>query len=184
MEKRGLAYGIWQGPIGCLGLVAEGEQLLEIVSAPAVDAVRERIAGRYPQAKAQTARVIAEALRQLDDYFHGRRRSFDLPLALDHLPPFTARVLRTLAQLPFGATTTYGELAAAAGSPGAARAVGRAMATNPFPVVIPCHRVLGAGGRLGGYSGGEGVATKEWLLRFEGGNYPRPLDFPPTLTNG
>lgn len=167
VEKKVLAYGIWQGPIGCFGLVAEGEYLLEIVSAPAADAVLERISRLYPQAKAQTAGVIADALQQLDDYFRGRLRHFDLPLKMDHLPPFTAKVLRILAQVPYGATLTYGELAALAGAPQAARAVGRAMATNPFPVVIPCHRVLGAGGKMTGYSGGEGIATKEWLLRFE-----------------
>lgn len=167
MEKRVITYGIWQGPIGCVGLVAEGELLLEIVSAPAADAVLERIAQRYPQAKAQTAGVIADALQQLDEYFHGRLRHFDLPLKMDHLPPFTAKVLRILTQVPYGTTLTYGELAALAGAPRAARAVGRAMAVNPFPIVIPCHRVLGASGKLTGYSGGEGVATKEWLLHFE-----------------
>jgi methylated-DNA-[protein]-cysteine S-methyltransferase len=165
--ERVLAYGIWHGPTGCLGLVAEGERLLEIVSEPAADAVLEQIARRYPQARVQAAGVIAEALQQLDDYFHGRRRHFDLPLKMDRLPPFTAKVLRILAQVPYGTTLTYGELAALAGAPHAARAVGRAMATNPFPIVIPCHRVLVAGGRLGGYSGGGGIVTKEWLLRFE-----------------
>jgi methylated-DNA-[protein]-cysteine S-methyltransferase len=106
----------------------------------------------------------------LDDYFHGRRRNFELPLAMDTLTPFTTRVLRTLAQVKYGSTLTYGELAALAGFPSAARAVGRAMATNPFPIIIPCHRVLGAGGKMTGYSGGEGIATKQWLLRFEAGN--------------
>lgn len=170
MEKRVLAYGIWQGPIGCIGLVADGEHLLEVVSAPAADAVLERISRSYPQAKEQTAGVIADAIQQLDAYFRGRLRHFDLPLKMDHLPPFMAKVLRILAQVPYGTTLTYGELAALAGSPRAARAVGRAMATNPFSVVIPCHRVLGAGSKMTGYSGGEGIATKEWLLRFEAEN--------------
>lgn len=79
------------------------------------------------------------------------------------------RVLQTLQGIPFGATTSYGQLAMMAGHPGAARAVGGVMAANPFPLIIPCHRVLGAGGKLGGYSGGKGVATKKWLLAFEQG---------------
>lgn len=167
MLETGLAYHLWQAPIGWLGLVCGKERLVEIVSEPQATAVRERIARLCPEAPAQCSAVCAEAVRQLDDYFHGRRRCFELPLALDTLTPFTARVLHTLAQVPFGSTLTYGELAVLAGFPRAARAVGRVMATNPFPIIIPCHRVLGAGGKMTGYSGGEGIATKQWLLRFE-----------------
>ncbi len=169
MEKA-YAYGLWRSPIGWFGLVAGNGSLLEIFSAPEVSEVLERIARRYPEARADDTEVIADTIRQLDDYFHGRRRNFDLPLAMDTLTPFTARVLRTLAAVPYGSTLTYGELAALAGFPRAARAVGRTMAVNPFPIVIPCHRVLGAGGSMTGYSGGEGIATKQWLLRLEDEN--------------
>jgi methylated-DNA-[protein]-cysteine S-methyltransferase len=167
MLEIGFAYHLWQAPIGWLGLVCGRGRLVEIVSEPHAAAVRERIERLYPEAQALCPSVCAEAVRQLDDYFRGRRRRFELHLAMDILTPFTARVLRTLAQVPFGSTLTYGELAVLAGFPRAARAVGRVMATNPFPIIIPCHRVLGAGGKLTGYSGGEGVVTKQWLLRFE-----------------
>lgn len=168
--KGKLICGLWEGPVGCLGLVARAGRLCEIVSAAAPDVVLEQIAKAYPQATVGETDVIDEARRQLEDYFHGRRRQFDLPLDTEKLSPFTAKVLRILEQVPYGTTLTYGELAVLAGSPRAARAVGRTMATNPFPIVIPCHRVLGSGGKMTGYSGGEGIATKAWLLRFEAKN--------------
>ncbi|AAS95271.1 methylated-DNA--[protein]-cysteine S-methyltransferase [Nitratidesulfovibrio vulgaris] len=91
-----------------------------------------------------------------------------LPLAWDRVTPFRRRVLQALvADVPAGAVTTYGDLAARAGSPDAARAVGGAMANNPWPLLIPCHRVLGGGGRLGGFSGA-GLPMKRWLLDHEG----------------
>jgi methylated-DNA-[protein]-cysteine S-methyltransferase len=116
---------------------------------------------------AADAEVLRDSERQLNEYFAGHRRGFDVPLDLSACPPFTLRVLTALRAVPFGTTLSYGELAARAGAPRAARAVGRAMAANPLPIVIPCHRVLAANGQLGGYSGGEGVPTKEWLLAFE-----------------
>ena len=90
----------------------------------------------------------------------------DLPVDLTGLPPFAARVLAACREIPCGHTMTYGALAAAVGAPGAARAVGQVMARNPVPLVIPCHRVLGAGGRLTGFSGG--LAWKRALLAHEG----------------
>ena len=114
--------------------------------------------------------VLARAARQLQEYFTGHRRNFDLPLALPAGSPFRQRVYRLLCRVPYAGTLTYGELAAQAGSPGAARAVGQVMASNPLPIVVPCHRVIAAAGGLGGYSGGEGLPTKAWLLAFERGN--------------
>lgn len=115
--------------------------------------------------------VLVQTQEQLQQYFAGRRRCFHLPIDLSGLPAFTRRVLEILQAVPFGASITYGELAARAGTPGAARAVGQAMAANPLPIIIPCHRVLAVGGKLGGYSGGGGVNTKAWLLRFEQDNH-------------
>ncbi len=108
--------------------------------------------------------MLAEAVKQLDAYFDGRLRAFDLPLT----PAGTAfqRTVWTLIRdIPHGATRTYGEFARALGT--APRPVGGACGRNPIPIVIPCHRVIGAGGRMTGYSGGEGVATKRALLRLE-----------------
>jgi methylated-DNA-[protein]-cysteine S-methyltransferase len=84
------------------------------------------------------------------------------------LRPFQIQVLQIVFSIPYGGTRTYGEIAYDIGNPKAARAVGRANATNPMPLVIPCHRVIGSDGKLRGYGGGEGLATKEWLLQMEG----------------
>lgn len=102
---------------------------------------------------------------QLRGYVRGKRRVFDLPLALD-VPPFCARVLAEVEGIPWGETRSYGEVAIRVGSPGAARAVGQAMGANPLPIVIPCHRVIAAGGLIGGFGGGLG--WKRWLLEREG----------------
>jgi methylated-DNA-[protein]-cysteine S-methyltransferase len=109
--------------------------------------------------------LLRRARDRLQDYFDGTAEGFD-DLPLD--PPgslFQRRVWDTLRQIPWGATRTYADLARTVGS--APRAIGQAMARNPIPIIIPCHRVLATGG-LGGYSGGEGLATKTWLLTLEG----------------
>lgn len=109
--------------------------------------------------------LLLRARAQLEEYFDGRRQVFDLPLA-PHGTPFQRRVWAELEKIPFGATLTYGELAARLGT--APRALGGACGRNPIPVIIPCHRVLAAHGGLGGYSGIDGVETKQFLLRHEG----------------
>jgi methylated-DNA-[protein]-cysteine S-methyltransferase len=110
------------------------------------------------------------ARRQLDEYFEGRRHDFELALDRRLSRGFRAQVLAQLEHVPYGQVVTYGELASRAGSPRAFRAVGSAMATNPLPVVVPCHRVLRSGGKLGGYGGG--LDAKRWLLRHEGAAVP------------
>jgi len=107
----------------------------------------------------------APAVEQLRQYFAGERRRFELELA-PRGSRFQQRVWRHLIDIPFGETRSYGEIAERLGRPGAARAVGRANATNPIPIVIPCHRVVGADGSLTGYAGG--VAIKRGLLELEG----------------
>jgi methylated-DNA-[protein]-cysteine S-methyltransferase len=109
--------------------------------------------------------LLAEAHRQLDAYFEGRLRQFDLPLAPDG-SVFQKKVWTALGQIAFGETESYGGLALRIGS--AARAVGTACGANPIPILIPCHRVLGANGALTGYSGRGGLATKARLLALEG----------------
>ncbi|MBL8695297.1 MAG: methylated-DNA--[protein]-cysteine S-methyltransferase [Planctomycetes bacterium] len=115
--------------------------------------------------------TLASARRQLEEYFAGRRRTFDLPLRA-HGTEFEKRVLRALAQIPYGTVATYGELAARAGSPGAARAIGRVMARNRIPIVLPCHRVVAASG-LGGFAGAACLLdVKRALLEREGAAIP------------
>jgi methylated-DNA-[protein]-cysteine S-methyltransferase len=104
--------------------------------------------------------------RELDEYLAGRRRTFDVEPDLRGQPAFYTRVLAELARVGYGETTTYGALAARAGNPRAARAVGTVMNRNPVPIVLPCHRVVGANGSLTGYGGG--LPRKEQLLRLEG----------------
>lgn len=125
-----------------------------------------------PHPGARRDRAVA---RQLDDWFRGRRHDFDVELDLDghDLPSLVEHVYAVLRkEVPWGETVSYGELADMAGRPGAARAVGSIMRRNPIPFVIPCHRVVGAGGRLGGYGGGlttgGSLEIKRWLLAHEG----------------
>lgn len=128
--------------------------------------------GRRGDSVSRGDRAIA---RQLDDWFRGRRHDFDVDLDLDDhdLPPLARPVYSVLRkEVPWGETVSYGELASMAGRPGAARAIGSIMRRNPIPFVIPCHRVVGAGGRLGGYGGGlttgGSLDIKRWLLAHEG----------------
>lgn len=119
-------------------------------------------------ARAGHDRVVA---RQLDEWFAGSRRRFSLAVAWPtHLSPFARTVLETLvARVPWGETVSYGELGELAGRARAARAVGRIMSANPVPFLVPCHRVIAAGGLIGGYGGGrDAVELKRWLLQREG----------------
>jgi methylated-DNA-[protein]-cysteine S-methyltransferase len=108
------------------------------------------------------------AVRQLDEYVQGKRSAFDLPVDLEACSDFQRRVLEAAVAVPRGRLATYGEIAARIGAPHAARAVGQALARNPVPIIVPCHRVVAADGSLTGYSGGAGVETKAKLLRLEG----------------
>jgi methylated-DNA-[protein]-cysteine S-methyltransferase len=114
----------------------------------------------------RSARPVERARRELDEYFAGRRHGFDLDWDVRRLSAFNQRVLSELARVEYGHTVTYGQLAAASGNPKAARAVGTIMNRNPIPIVLPCHRVVGANGTLTGYAGG--LERKELLLRLEG----------------
>lgn len=107
-------------------------------------------------------------LEQLEAYFSREVKQFDTPIDWSALTSFQSDVLKLVLAIPYGQTRTYQDIALELGQPGAARAVGRANATNPMPIVIPCHRVLGADGRLHGYGGPGGVETKAWLLKLEG----------------
>jgi O-6-methylguanine DNA methyltransferase len=109
--------------------------------------------------------------RQIGEYLQGQRSIFDLDVDLSGLPAFQQAVMQATLAVPYGQTTTYGEIAAAIGHPGAARAVGRAGATNPIPLVVPCHRVIGRDGKLHGYGGPGGIQLKAQLLEMERANH-------------
>jgi methylated-DNA-[protein]-cysteine S-methyltransferase len=110
--------------------------------------------------------VLLEARRQLEDYFAGRRKDFDLPLAASG-SDFEQRVWQRMCAIPYGETLTYGQMAKEVGG-GDPRAVGSACGSNPIPIIVPCHRVMAAGGTMGGYSGRGGLQTKSKLLALEG----------------
>lgn len=165
--RDGSNYVLWCAPPGWLGLVSGRAGLVEIIFHPDPREVHCRVQQSHPAVSSRSDATLELAAAQLDAYFRGASRSFSLPLDFRNLSPFTVRVLKALGKVPYGQTLSYGELARLAGSPRAARAVGGVMARNPYPIVIPCHRVIGAAGRMIGYSGGAGIATKEWLLRFE-----------------
>lgn len=111
---------------------------------------------------------IAPVSRQLGDYLNKERQSFDLTIDWSVLSPFQKLVLHEVLAIPFGRLSTYGDIARRIGKPESGRAVGRANATNPMPIVIPCHRVIGSDGKLHGYGAPGGLETKAWLLRLEG----------------
>jgi methylated-DNA-[protein]-cysteine S-methyltransferase len=127
--------------------------------------VRALLLGRRLRDPGRRTALDREVARQLRQYFAGRREAFDLPMALD-ATRFRSKVLRAVGRIPFGRARSYGEIARAVGQPRAARAVGQAVGANPLPLLIPCHRVLAAHGRLGGFGGG--LAWKRFLLELEG----------------
>jgi len=112
---------------------------------------------------------VVPARSQVEEYVRGERHTFDLPIDWRRSKGFRLRVLQELAAVPFGVTVSYGELARRCGSPSATRAVGSAMANNPLPVIVPCHRVVRSGGAIGGFAGARNaIDTKQWLLTHEG----------------
>ena len=162
-----LAYDVLdETPVGPLlvGVTRHGLARISFESDP--ETQLERLARLYGLRVLRSGRPVDRVRRELDEYFEGRRRAFDLELDLQVVPAFHRRVLAELARVGYGRTTTYGALAARAGNPRAARAVGTVMNRNPVPIVLPCHRVVGANGSLTGYGGG--LDRKEWLLRLEG----------------
>ncbi|WP_236796274.1 methylated-DNA--[protein]-cysteine S-methyltransferase [Amycolatopsis sp. GM8] len=166
-ERDGLldvAYRTVDTPVGTLLLASTGQGLVRVaydrhdeVLAALAEAVSPRILNAPDR--------LDSAARQLDEYFGGRRRRFELPLDLRLAKGFRRQVLSHLPEIAYGRTESYAEVARAAGSPRAVRAVGTACATNPLPVIIPCHRVIRSDGGYGAYVGGESV--KKTLLLLE-----------------
>ena len=161
-----VAYDLVDTPIGSLLIAATERGLCRIAYDADPDEEVERLARAFGVRVLRSAKPIDPARRQLDEYFEGHRNRFELPLDIAALADFNRRVLDELARVPYGEVVTYGELAARAKRPRAARAVGTVMNRNPLPIVLPCHRVIGANGKLVGYGGG--LERKEALLRLEG----------------
>ena len=149
-----------ESPLGTLTLRSDGHALIRI-GFPGEEL--EDVAAAA--GNADSPLVLATASAQLREYFAGKRREFDLPLAAAGTP-FQQRVWAELRRIPLGETTTYATLARRVGNPRACRAVGAANGQNPLPIVVPCHRVIGSNGQLTGFAGG--LPAKAWLLRHEG----------------
>lgn len=161
-----VAYELVDTPIGTLLVAGSQRGLCRIQFDPDADREAERLARGFGVRVLRAPGRLDVAKRQLDEYFSGRRTDFELDIDLASVRGFPERVLAELARVPYGAVTTYGELARRAERPKAARAVGTVMHRNPVPIVLPCHRVVGSTGKLVGYGGG--LHRKEALLRLEG----------------
>ncbi len=169
-EREGLvdvAYATMDSPMGELLLAATPTGLARVAyPVNGHDAVLAELARRLSPRVLEAPARLDPARRELDDYFAGRRRRFELPLDLSLTRGFSRRVLDATAAIAFGEQRTYRDVARAAGSERAVRAAGNALGANPVPVVVPCHRVLRSGGGLGGYTGG--LDNKRFLLGLEG----------------
>ena len=148
-------------PVGDLRLVASDQGLIAVEWADSQLDFDSYLRPFEPDA-------IAPYADQLREYLEGKRHEFTFPINWSIFRPFQKEALQRVFSIPYGETRTYLQIAIEINRPRAYRAVGRANATNPMPIVIPCHRLIGTDGKLHGYGGGEGLKTKEWLLRMEG----------------
>ncbi|MHB8680850.1 MAG: methylated-DNA--[protein]-cysteine S-methyltransferase [Acidimicrobiales bacterium] len=155
---------IMDSPVGALALHGD-DDALHYIGLPGTLATRDDAIRVGTGATARLPEALGAAVDQLGEYFAGKRTSFDLPLVLEGTP-FQCAVWRELGEIPYGKTISYAELAALVGRPTAFRAVGQANGRNPIPIVLPCHRVVASGGRIGGYGGG--LSLKRRLLALEG----------------
>jgi len=162
-----LAYAHVPSPLGDLLVAGTRRGLVRLSYAEdGTEKVLERLAASVSPRIMEAPARLDDSRRQLEEYFAGRRRDFEMPLDWTLTRGFGRRVLQATARIPFGGSGTYTTIAGAAGSPRAMRATGNALGANPMPIVVPCHRVLRHGGGLGGYTGG--LHRKRFLLQLEG----------------
>ena len=163
-----VAYTTLDSPVGPVLVAATRRGLVRISFGAAYDedAVLADLCARVSPRIVEAPSYFDAVRKELDEYFHGQRTRFDLPLDWSLTGGFGRRVLEHTARIPYGGVSSYKEVAAKAGSPRGARAAGNALGANPIPIVVPCHRVLATGGGLGGYGGG--IDRKEFLLKLEG----------------
>jgi methylated-DNA-[protein]-cysteine S-methyltransferase len=168
-----VAYTTTDSPFGRLLVAATPRGLVRVgfLHTETEDGVVEQLADRLSPRVLHAPARLDDARRQLDEYFSGRRRRFELRTDRALIHGFARRVLAKTARIPYGSYLTYGEVAAEAGSPRAHRAAGNALAHNPIPIVIPCHRVLRSGGAIGNYGGGPEMKAR--LLQMEGADVRR-----------
>jgi methylated-DNA-[protein]-cysteine S-methyltransferase len=167
-----VAYATLDSPLGTLLLASTPNGLVRLayVDFEDEDTVLEDIALRISPRVLAAPRRLDEPRRELDEYFAGSRRRFEVPVDWQLMKGFARRVLEATAEIPYGSVSSYRQVATMAGSPRGFRAAGNALGSNPIPIVVPCHRVLHSGGGLGGYTGG--VDRKRRLLAIERGQPP------------
>ena len=162
-----VAYATFDSPLGTLLLASTPRGLVRLAYLNGDEAeVLEHLADRLSPRILAAPRRLDEPRRELDEYFEGTRRRFEVPLDWRLTRGFTRRVLEATARIPYGATATYKQVATEAGNALAFRAAGNALGSNPIPIIVPCHRILHSGGGLGGYTGG--LERKRVLLGAEG----------------
>ena len=175
MLGRELDQIFWEGsnttPLGAIFVAVSEKRLVAVQIGGDEGDFTQRIAARFGNLPSQSEFQVSVFLHQIEAYLHGERISFDFPIHWEVLSPFQQRVQRAVYAIPYGETCTYGQIAAQIGSPRSARTVGQANATNPMPLVLPCHRLVGVDGSLRGYGSGEGIKTKRWLLDLEKGKW-------------
>lgn len=154
-------------PLGDLRLAASDFGLVAVEWADSQPSLDKYLARLKRPAQPDTKKIKPYA-RELSEYLNGKRTAFTIPVDWTFFTPFQREALQAVYRIPYGETRTYIDIAREINRPNAYRAVGCANAMNPMPLVIPCHRVIGVDGKLHGYGGGEGLPTKEWLLRLEG----------------
>ncbi|MBN9046244.1 MAG: methylated-DNA--[protein]-cysteine S-methyltransferase [Rhizobiales bacterium] len=165
-----LGFTLFSTPIGPCGIVWRGTEILGVeIGGGDERETRHRLHSRFPKAaSAEAPAFVMEAIEKIDALLAGGTPDFsDLPLALDSLPDLNRRVYEIISRLKPGETTTYGAIARRLGNVSLSQAVGTALGQNPFPIVVPCHRVLGSNGKVGGFSAAGGTATKLKLLNIE-----------------
>jgi methylated-DNA-[protein]-cysteine S-methyltransferase len=162
-----VAYGVAESPLGPLTVMVTPRGLVRLAyPGEGIDSQLAELAERVSPRILEAPERTDEVRRQLDAYFAGDRTTFDLPIDWRLVRGFAGQVLRATARIPFGSVSSYRDVATEAGSPNAYRAAGNALGSNPIPIVVPCHRVLHAGGGMGGYTGG--LERKRYLLELEG----------------
>ena len=163
-----VAYATFDSPVGTLLLASTPAGLVRLAYIDYADeeSVLADLAGRVSPRVLAVPRKLDEPRRELDEYFAGHRKQFEIPIDWSLTRGFGRRVLQATALIPFGSVSSYKQVAAQAGSPRGSRAAGNALGSNPIPIIVPCHRVLHAGGGLGGYTGG--LERKRRLLEVEG----------------
>ena len=163
-----VSYAVEPSPVGDLLVAVTPRGLIRIAynAHESTDAALDELARRVSPRVLEAPAALDEVRRELDEYFEGKRTSFDVPIDWRLHDGFGRRVLRATARIPYGKLLTYKDVAGKAGSPRGYRAAGNALGSNRIPIVVPCHRVVASGGKIGGYTGG--LERKEYLLGLEG----------------